>query len=342
MGLRHRGEDSRKGRRWRRAVAWWRFGRSVGVSALLFSVVASACQGRERSDVPPSSPSLSVIVANHELVANVGNRFLLGLVLDDGRQVAYGQVQVQLRSVEAGVPASPAPAVFAEYLPLFGTEAGDPSGQPEAISPASAKGVYVIHGVQFTTPGSFDVAVEADVRGVGRVQGSTSFNVLSEPAVPAPGDPAPRTRNLTVRDTGVPPAEIDSRAGTDGAVPDPELHRQTIAGAIAAERPALVLFSTPVFCVSRFCGPVTELIQAFAAGYSRQIEFIHVEVWKDFQTSEASEAAIEWLYRQGSLKEPWLFLIAPDGTIAERWDNVFAPEEIESALAPYVGTGGNG
>ena len=328
-------------RRWRPNVSW-RFGPSLGVSALLFSVTASACDGGKRSDAPPPPPSLNVIVANHELAANVGNRFLLGLVLDDGRQIAYGQVQVQLRSVETGVPASPAPAVFAEYLPLFGTKAGDPSGQPEAINPASAKGVYVIRGVRFTNPGSFDVAVAADVRGVGFVRGSTSFKVLPEPAVPAPGDPAPRTRNLTVRDTGVPPAEIDSRAGMEGAVPDPELHRETIAGAIAAERPAVVLFSTPVFCVSRFCGPVTELIQAFAAGYSRHVEFIHIEIWKDFQTNEASAAATEWLYRRGSLKEPWLFLIAPNGTIIERWDNVFAPEEIEAAIAPFVGSGGNG
>jgi hypothetical protein len=333
-GIRHLSGGRRRtiGHHPRRRRLW-----SLAVAVLAVGAVASGCSGDETGDDGASRPrSLDVIVANHELVANVGNRFLLGLVLGDGRQVAYGTVQVQIRSVADGVPASPGPVVLAEYLPLFGTKAGDPEAQPEAISPASAKGVYLIRGVTFTGAGTFQVAVAADVRGVGVVQGSTPFEVLPEPAVPAPGERAPRSENLTLGDEGAPPAAIDSRAATQGEVRDPELHGETIAGAIAARRPVLVLFSTPVYCLSRFCGPVTELIEDYATRYEGRVEFIHVEIWKDFQSSEANEVATEWLYRNGSLKEPWLFLIGPDGTIEERWDNVFAPEEIETAIRPYV------
>jgi hypothetical protein len=306
------------------------------------TVSAASCSSGDDPGRSADPRRLQVVVANHELVTNVGNRFLLGLVLGDGRQVAYGQVQVQIRAVIDGVPASPGPVVLADYLPLFGTEAGDPDVEPEGISPASAKGVYVIRGVRFTDAGTFQVAAAADVRGVGVVQGSTSFQVLPEPAVPAPGDPAPKTENLTIDDRDVPPAAIDSRAATTGKILDPELHEQTIARAIAAGRPALVIFSTPVYCVSRFCGPVTELVERLADRYAGPIDFIHVEIWKDFQEQEANEAATDWLYRNGSLKEPWLFLIGPDGTIAQRWDNVFTTEDVEEGLEPFTGRGGDG
>jgi hypothetical protein len=34
-----------------------------------------------------------------------------------------------------------------------------------------------------------------------------------------------------------------------------------VADAIAAGRPVMVVGSTPVFCVSRFCGPITDAVQ---------------------------------------------------------------------------------
>lgn len=309
--------------------------RSLLLVGVCLAVLLSSCTSEKgRQTGGADARSLAVVVANHELAANVGNRFLLGLVLADGRQVAYGQVQVQLRQVVGGVPASPGPVVLADYLPLFGTNPGDPNERPRGISPSSAKGVYVIRGVRFTAAGTYQVGVAADVRGIGMVQGSTSLEVLPQPAVPAPGDPAPMTQNLTLADLGsIPVAGIESRAATNGGkIPDPELHRQTIAGAIASHRPALVVFSTPVYCVSRFCGPVTQLVQKLASRYAGPIAFIHVEIWKDFQKQDANQAAIDWLYRNGSLKEPWLFLIGSDGKIAERWDNVFAPSEVEPAL----------
>jgi hypothetical protein len=124
---------------------------------------------------------------------------------------------------------------------------------------------------------------------------------------------------------------IDSRAST-GAIPDPELHRTTIAEAIRRGRPALVVFSTPVFCVSRFCGPVTDLVQDLAADYRDRAEFIHVEVWRDFQENVVNQAAADCLYRDGELNEPWAFLIGPDGRMEARWDNLFTEDELRPAL----------
>jgi hypothetical protein len=120
--------------------------------------------------------------------------------------------------------------------------------------------------------------------------------------------------------------------------PDPCLVDQTsIADAIRAGQPAVVVFSTPVYCVSRFCGPVTEMIGSLERKYRGDAAFIHVEIWKDFQANETSETANEWLLRDGTVNEPWLFMIDRDGTISARWDNLFTQPEAEDGLSQLLG-----
>jgi hypothetical protein len=135
-----------------------------------------------------------------------------------------------------------------------------------------------------------------------------------------------------IGDPGVDPVSIDSRAQDGAKIPDPELHRVSIADAIASKRPTVIVFSTPVFCVSRFCGPVTDVVASLEERYRGRAAFVHVEVWKDFQNSVANDAANEWLLRDGALKEPWAFILDARGTITSRWDNLFTQPELEDGL----------
>lgn len=66
---------------------------------------------------------------------------------------------------------------------------------------------------------------------------------------------------------------------------DPKLHRSRIASSLREGRPAVVARSTPVDCVSRFCGPITDMVQQLARDYSDRADFIHVEIWRFFQAS---------------------------------------------------------
>ena len=93
-----------------------------------------------------------------------------------------------------------------------------------------------------------------------------------------------------------------------------------------------MLFATPVYCQSLFCGPTLDAVQALAADHQGQAEFIHVEIWKDYDKSIVNEAAADWLLRDGDLTEPWLYLIGGDGTILDRWGPLFDPEEVAAAL----------
>jgi hypothetical protein len=307
--------------------------RVIALGLALASMIAGCTSEPEQgpsSSPTTSRPAVEVVVANYEIVAETSNRFIAGLITRDGRTVAYGTVQMRFAQDTGGSLDATDPVV-AEYLPVPGTEPGPTNADPQAISPSHARGVYVVHGVRFLEAGQYVVEVAARVEGVGVVQGSTRFDVLAEPGVPGIGEPAPRTQNHVIGEPGVPPIAIDSRAA-DGKIPDANLHRTTIAGAISSGRPALVVFSTPVFCVSRFCGPVTDVVQDLARTYRREAEFIHVEVWRDFQDNTVNEAAADWLLQGANLNEPWAFLIGADGTITARWDNLFTSEELRSEL----------
>jgi hypothetical protein len=93
------------------------------------------------------------------------------------------------------------------------------------------------------------------------------------------------------------------------------------------------VFSTPVYCVSRFCGPVTDLVADLAVTYGDRADFIHIEIYRDFQAGQVNQAARDWLMPpSGDLREPWTFLIGADGRIAGSWDTVVARSEIEPLL----------
>ena len=68
------------------------------------------------------------------------------------------------------VPTDP---VIAEYLPVPGTEPGPTDGDPEAIAPNRARGVYVVDGVRFLEAGTYVAEVVARVQGVGRCRAQT-------------------------------------------------------------------------------------------------------------------------------------------------------------------------
>jgi hypothetical protein len=157
------------------------------------------------------------------------------------------------------------------------------------------------------------------------------FEVHEKPVYPAVGEPAPRTENLTLSSKDAPQAAIDSRA-VQGDIPDPELHELTIAESIDRHEPTLVVFATPVYCVSRFCGPVTDMVADLAKKYSDRANFIHIEIWRNFEKQVVNKGAADWIYRGNDLTEPWVYLIDAAGQIAARWDNVATAEEIESQL----------
>jgi hypothetical protein len=304
-------------------------------AALVLAPLLAAC-GQGEDGAGPSEPrsgrnDLVAEVASYELIVGEENRFIVGLLTSRNQFVSGGTVAMRFSFLGEGE----APEFYQELKGTF-LQIEDGQGPPPervTVGPASiGRGVYAANPVTFDRAGIWQVAVEADLGGGDLRTAITHFQVLDEPLVPAPGQEAPRTENLTTGSTGAPAVAIDSRADTKGKIPDAKLHQTTIAEAIEAGRPALVVFATPVYCVSRFCGPITDMVATLADEYANRAAFIHVEIWRDFQKQVVNKAAAEWVLREGEITEPWVFLIGGDGRIVARWDNVATAEEIEPLL----------
>jgi hypothetical protein len=310
---------------------------------LVAAVSLAACASGEGSTATTGGPptartDMVAVVATTDLAVG-SQRVSVGLPLDDQRNVSFGTVELSFSYLgTAEEPSTPQPTGVtyeARYIPTPGTpDAPEDGGGARVTSPSEARGIYQSNDVSFDRAGFWQVEVVADLEGTGTQRATSAFEVLEEPALPAPGDEALPTRNLTLGAKGVPDEAIDSRAVTEGEIPDPELHRWTIAEALRQHVPIVVIFATPVYCVSRFCGPVTEAVEELAARYEDRAAFIHIEIWRDFnaQPQVVNQAAADWLYRNDDLTEPWLYTIGTDGIIVDRWASVFDTAEVAAWL----------
>ena len=316
--------------------------RGIAPCLLAAALSATACGGgASGGGGAAKSGGLAAEVASFDLAAGPAGRFIVGLLTGDQEFVSYGSVHLRFTYEgrgEKGARSLPGPEATAPFISLPGSPAAGSRRGPAPVPSSAGKGVYGAQ-VAFDRAGFWKVAVSARLVGEGRPRTATAaFPVRDKHAIPAPGDPAVPSENLTVGTPNVPTKAIDSRAeGAD--VPDRELHQTTIARALSLHRPAVVVFATPVYCTSRFCGPVTDMVQELARAYADRASFIHVEIWQDFEKQQLTKAAGEWLFRNNDLNEPWVFVIGADGRITARLDNVVTREEVEPLLRalPVIG-----
>jgi hypothetical protein len=303
---------------------------------LCLGLLAGACTSGGDPDPSPggTGPSFNGEVASADLYVDVPQRFLIGLLAGDAngvRYVSYGNVKLAFAFLGDGTAAPAAgPTASATYVGAPGT--GTDGTAPTLTQPSEARGVYQAEDITFDQVGTWQVTATADVEGAGALKVTSAFPVAAEPILPAPGQRAPKTDNLTLASKDAPLGAIDSRAVAGGSVPDKNLHRWTIADAIAQGRPALVAFATPVYCESQFCGPVVDAVEKLSQRYADRAVFIHIEIWHDQVKNEVNQAAADWLYRNGDLREPWLYLIGADGKILDRWGVLWNPDEVGAEL----------
>jgi len=321
----------------RSAPRGWRSGRIAFIALLALMLPSCAAPTQTSTSTPSASdPGIVAEVASYQLVANQPGRLLVAILTADNLWLSFGSIGMSFSYLGhgAGTPSPDAVMgdVTAHFLPIPGTPEGD--GRPPTLTfPADGRGVYAVEPITFPRAGYWQVVVRGGLGDGSHFSAEAAFTVLDAPSVITVGALAPHTHNPVIGEPGVPPAAIDSRAAGGELIPDPELHASSIADAIAARHPALVVFSTPVYCVSRFCGPVTDLVAELAKEYGDRADFIHVEIYRDFEAGEINQAARDWLSPgDGNLREPWTFLIGADGRIAASWDTVVTRTEIESLL----------
>lgn len=311
----------------------------AGLALVLVAAAGLACSSPEAPE--PAQPDsaagpkqMEVQMASYDLVAGEPSRVLAGLITEGQLFLSYGEVEMEfffagVEQPEGEVKVTAGPTALADFLPVEGDAQGERPG-PIATTASEGRGVYA-GTVEFTDAGYWVLQVKAETVDGKSFVGKTQMRVGEEHQAAAVGEPAPPSENLTVDSTDAPPQAIDSRAESPSKVPDPELHSTTVAEVLEDKRPLLVVISTPVYCVSRFCGPVTDMVSELSKKYEAT-EFIHIEVWREFEEQVMNKAAADWIYRGGEVTEPWLYLVNQRGQIEQRWDNVATREEIE----PYL------
>jgi hypothetical protein len=312
------------------------------VAVLLVTLLAACGRPGEQSSSAgalasaDAGSSIVAQVASYQLVAKRPGRLMVAILSADNRWVSFGSTMMSFAYLgsKAGTPRSDGqvPPVRAAFLPIPGTPQG--AGRPSTLTaPADGRGLYAVEPITFPVAGYWQVTASGELDDGTAFSADAAFEVLSKPVLPMPGDRALKSDNPLIGAADASPAAIDSRAVTEGKIPDPELHSVSIAQAISAGHPALVVFSTPVYCVSRFCGPVTDMVADLAHRYAGRADFIHVEIYEDFDAGKINRTASEWLQApDGELREPWVFLIGADGRIDASWDTMVTRDEIEPLL----------
>lgn len=315
---------------------------AVAATALLLA----ACTGGGGDDdtgeaAQAPDEQLSVFVASYDLAVGDEQRLLTGVITADAAQIAFGEVTYEVGPVGEEGAVQARDTTSARFLPVLGLEPEGEGDEPRLLVGEGGRGVYEGF-VTFDEPGVWGVQVTVDLDDGTTRTGVAAFEVGAEPELPSPGDEAPRTVNLTIDDVeagDADPVSLDSRAqGEDDTVPDTHLHDTTIADALETGDPLVVVVSTPTYCATAFCGPLTEELGQMALDYEGQATFVHLEVWRDFEARELNAGAAEWIQPASGAggNEPWVFLVDGDGTVTARWDNVVDRDALIAELDALV------
>ena len=265
----------------------------------------------------PTSETLRLALASSDLAVG-SNRVVFGVIVDGVGPVSDAEVVV---------------STF--YLPATGGQEG-PVETVNAVFrawPVSPRGVFTAQ-LAFDRSGEWGIgAVATDADGL-ELKASARVRVKDAPATPAIGAIAPRSVSKTL-------ADVDgfSQITTDFE-PDADLYGMTIAEALDADKPLLVVFSTPAYCQTATCGPQLGVVKELKAEYGDRMNFIHIEVYDnpheiegDLSKAVISPTAEEW----GLPSEPWTFIVDAEGIIRAKFEAFTTRDELEAALQDVVG-----
>jgi hypothetical protein len=284
------------------------------------TVMTAACGGANETPRPgsgdPSVPSsFNTPFADDEVypvfvsseIAVGRNRFLVGLLNDNDAPIGSPAIEMDVtfyeleRSAREPVGQTGMRWVWIDK-PYVGLYAADVTFDRAGLWGAE---------VRVTGP-----RLDATVRSNFEVRRSSSTPALGE-RVPASKTPTASTR------PGI------RRISTDDD-PTPRFYSTSIAEALRANDPFVVVFATPKFCATQTCGPMLDTVES-VANQRRDVTFIHVEPYElpaDPAGLQPVDAAIEW----GLPSEPWTFFVGSDGSMAAKFEGAVSAAELRAAL----------
>jgi hypothetical protein len=205
------------------------------------------------------------------------------------------------------------------------TAALEPIGVPGGVK-ADAQNIYVT-SVVTPTPGTYWILAEPV--GGRKIQALGNVVVHRHSASPAVGERAIPSLNPTLG------PGVDPKTVTTAEPPDRTLLRTTVAAAMAAKRPFVVTFATPLYCQTRTCGPVVQVVESVAKTWQgKGVDFIHIEIYKD---NDPAKGTNRWVNEWNLKSEPFTFVVDRTGVIRTRLEGAFGSTELDAAVRKVAG-----
>ena len=291
-------------------------GGAVGTPSAPASVAAASSSPSDGS--ASGDPEILPLFISSEITKGQ-TRFVFSLTDQANQLVAAPDVPVHLEFYD--LAASPDAAVFeADARFLWAIE-----GQ---------KGLYVAD-LTFPAAGRWGVRFTARFPDGTSRQVQADFDVAETSSTPAIGTPVVPLDTPTV--TG---ADANLATVTTDIKPDARFYETSVAEALAAGKPFVLVFATPAFCQTAICGPTLDTVKAVARDYPN-LTFINVEPYKMVMTDGRLQPALDgsgqlqaasWTDAWGLRTEPWVFVVGADGTMAAKFEGTLGADELRAAL----------
>ncbi len=282
------------------------------VGAVLVAALSlSACSNEPAQEQVPTSKGaptpgqdLFPVVASSEISVGV-NRLQIGLLNDKDAPVRSPKTTLEVDFVG---PDDDKPSTSSTMSFLW------------TIKPV--QGLWVGKAT-FDQPGQWEAVIDVEGGGYdGTVR--TVFDVKKEGTTPEIGEKAPVVDTPTASDV----ADL-SKITTDSD-PSRRFYNLSIAEALEAGKPAVIVFATPQFCTSQVCGPTLSIVKDVAREFPR-INFVHVEPYDLDKVPEKLEpvpAVTAW----GLPSEPWVFVTDQRGRVVAKYEGSVATAELADQL----------
>jgi hypothetical protein len=302
------------------------------LTAALVCVVAACAPATPTPPPSAAAPSGS---------AAAGNPSVIPVIVSTQQAVGSNRFVFSFLDPKTNLPAaSPDRTATVAFIPPGATDPGPAVPGTFVWAIEGSRGDYVAM-TDFPTAGDWKAVFVTQAKGGPQEAIGVGFDVLDKASTVGVGQPAPSTTNPVAADVGGDLAKISS-----DPKPDPTFYQTTVADALAAHKPFVLVFATPAFCTSAQCGPTLDRVKAVAAAAPKDVEFINVEPYQlSYATGKLQPVldannqlqTVDATNKWGLVSEPWIFTVGSDGIVKGSFEGVVGDDELKAAVAAIAG-----
>lgn len=144
--------------------------------------------------------------------------------------------------------------------------------------------------------------------------------------IPRPGERPPRITTPTADSVDGDLSRLTTRR-------PPDSQNEVDFALALGERPLALLFTTPAFCQSRVCGPVTDVAEQIKGELGEKADVIHMEIYND---NDPDLGVRDQVRRFNLPSDTWLFVIGADGRVRQAVEGPFGSGEMREWLEEAI------